>query len=189
MVIFGDCFKTRSQNSMGPKATYLFQLIRKTNANPELFIYVFPGKHFELRLKYIKKCHYNCEYSTILSGKNTRKANKQKFVIRKIGCSHELKEIIFWLQMLSTIFEKLPILQIWSRIVTKLHIVKKSLFYLHVNVSQCHNAEVDFASTKALHCYFYVLYTFLHFSFHSFLQEKPKHQEKGFDSMLKSSWL
>ena len=31
--------------------------------------------------------------SKLLPGKNTQKVNKQKFVFRKIGSSHELKEI------------------------------------------------------------------------------------------------
>jgi hypothetical protein len=33
-------------------------------------------------------------YSKLLPGKNTQKVNKQKFVFRKIGCSHEVNEII-----------------------------------------------------------------------------------------------
>ena len=31
--------------------------------------------------------------SKLLPGKNTQKLNKQKFVFRKIGCSHEMNEI------------------------------------------------------------------------------------------------
>ena len=58
------------------------------------FEYTLPGKSFELRLKYIKKCQYNCWYSKLFPGKNTQKVNKQKFVFRKIGCSHEVNAIL-----------------------------------------------------------------------------------------------
>ena len=32
--------------------------------------------------------------SKLLPGKNTQKVNKQKFVFPKIGCSHEVNEIL-----------------------------------------------------------------------------------------------
>ena len=81
----------------------LVQLIRTTSTNPKYLQRIFcsftfwvllPGKSFELRLNTSKNANtYNCYYSTILSGKDTQKVNKLKFVFREIGCSQKLNEI------------------------------------------------------------------------------------------------
>ena len=80
------CLKSNISRSAHTNNQYEFQIF----ATNFLFIYFLNILYKVLRLKYIKKCQYNCRYSKLLPGKNT---SKQKFVFRKIGYSHEMNEI------------------------------------------------------------------------------------------------